>query len=56
MAIHLSIHNLVYVATLSPFMVLTVRQAIVGQLADQQIIRAPLDKLVTQMPDGIEHC
>ncbi len=57
LAIHLSIHNLAYVvATLSPFYGADCPAAVVYRASwpDQQIIRAPLDKLVTQLPAEIE--
>ena len=57
LAIHLSIHNLAHVvATLSPFYGADCPAAVVYRASwpDQQIIRAPLDKLVTQLPAEIE--
>ena len=57
LAIHLSIHNLGHVvATLSPFYGADCPAAVVYRASwpDQQIIRAPLDKLVTQLPAEIE--
>ena len=57
LAIHLSIHNLVHVvATLSPLYGADCPAAVVYRASwpDQQIIRAPLDKLVTQLPAEIE--
>lgn len=57
LAIHLSIHNLAHVvATLSPFYGADCPAAVVYRASwpDQQIIRAPLDKLVTHLPVEIE--
>ena len=57
LAIHLSIHNLAHVvATLSPLYGADCPAAVVYRASwpDQQIIRAPLDKLVTQLPAEIE--
>ena len=57
LAIHLSIHNLAHVvATLSPFYGADCPAAVVYRASwpDQQIIRAPLEKLVTQLPAEIE--
>ena len=57
LAIHLSIHNLAHVvATLSPFYGADCPAAVVYRASwpDQQIIRAPLDKLVTLLPAEIE--
>ena len=57
LAMHLSIHNLAHVvATLSPLYGADCPAAVVYRASwpDQQIIRAPLDKLVTQLPAEIE--
>ena len=57
LAIHLSIHNLdQVVATLGPLYGVKCPAAIVYRASwpDQQVIRAPLDRLLAQVPEGIE--
>ena len=57
LAIHLSIHNLEHVvATLSPLYGAECPAAVVYRASwpDQQIIRAPLHRLVSLLPQGIE--